>query len=79
MSDLTVKLAAVVGSGTVAVGCTKAHLFIQMAQPAPHRHSLVTGFGHFWEELAFSEKLNVSYSIVRLVHVKCCGAIGEHC
>lgn len=41
------------------------------SQPPPQ--TLVTGFGHFWEGLEFSEKLNVSYRIVRLVHVKCCG------
>ena len=69
MSHLTVKFAAVVGREAVAVYHTKTHLFIQIPQLA----SLLTGFSHFWEGLAFSEKLNVSYSLVRLVHVKCCG------
>lgn len=29
-----------------------------------------SGFGHFWEGIEFSEKLNVSYSIVRLWYVQ---------
>lgn len=62
----------------MAVNHTKTHLFIQAVQPTPHRHSPLTVFGHFWEGLYFSEKLNVSYSTGRLIHVKFWGAISEH-
>lgn len=53
----------------MAVYHTKTDLIMQVPQLATR----LTGFSHLWDGLAFSEILNVFYSIVRPVHVKCCG------
>lgn len=78
MSHLTVKLAAVAGRGSYGCLSYKDPSVYTDCTASPPQ-TLITGFGHFGEGLEFSEKLNVSYSILRLVHSKCCGTISEHC
>lgn len=64
--------------GRLCLFIIQTHVFLEITQPVPPQ-TLIAGFGHFWEGLEFSEKLNVSYSIVKLVHVKCCSTNSEHC
>lgn len=75
---LTVKL-AVVGRGSCGLSYKVPSVYTDCAASPPtdtHLSLILATSGKDW---IFSEKLNVSYSTVRLVHVKFWATISEHC